>query len=141
MNVVCGTLGTIRFHLLVPLGHFTRRHPFSPYFISLSLSSSTFRSQEHQSIFASQSMKACTLALYFAAPALASVVMYSVYTRAMGKELKVQTVYSAVALLNLLRVMVSHGGGESWWRSDEDDDDDDEGWLVGWMVNEDCHHP
>jgi hypothetical protein len=51
-------------------------------------------------------MKGFTLAFYNSAPTLACLVMFPVYTRVMGKELDVETVYSSLPLLNLLRNQV-----------------------------------
>ena len=63
------------------------------------------RGEEHASIFRSQSMKAVTLALFFASSAVASLAAFGTY-KALGKELRVTSIYTSVALFNLLRVEV-----------------------------------
>jgi len=53
---------------------------------------SSLRRDEHASIFVSQSMKAATLASYFAAPALTSLVTFSTYV-SLGNRLEVQNLF------------------------------------------------
>lgn len=60
------------------------------------------RAAEHGSIAVSQGMKACTLALYFATPALTSLATFATYA-GLGNTLTTAKVFSSIALLNLFR--------------------------------------
>lgn len=88
------------------------------------------RDMEHRSIFVSQSMKACTGALYFAGttivisfhtaltlclllhlvknivPAIASAATFTTYTYATENELDVDRVFVTIAILNMIRLFV-----------------------------------
>ena len=64
------------------------------------------RRDEHRSIYVSQSMQACTLALYFAAPAISSLATFSVFVYVARRKLEVGTIYSSIALLHCMRLVI-----------------------------------
>jgi ATP-binding cassette, subfamily C (CFTR/MRP), member 1 len=64
------------------------------------------RLMEHNSIFVSQSMKACTGALYFATPAIASLATFTTYTYGTNHHLNVDRVFNTIALINMMRLFI-----------------------------------